>query len=104
MLPSPDYRYSVVIEANHPTTDGHFVGKPLVPGVVILEHVRVALSEWDARMKLSRFARVKFSTPLLPDNQLQISLSKKNDSQYRFVCVDANESTIASGDFFAMPK
>lgn len=99
MLPLPDYRYEVDIPVNHSATDGHFAAKPLLPGVVILEHVRLALCESNAQLRLGRFVRVKFTTPLLPNNRLFIILTKKNDKLYRFFCTDANENSIATGEF-----
>lgn len=99
-----DNKYAVDIAADHPATDGHFPGHPLIPGVVILEYVRVAMQEMNSSLTLRRFGRVKFSQPLLPGNRLNISIAPKGNDVYRFTCTDAASKTIASGEFAAERK
>lgn len=101
--PLREFEIRVDIEDQHPATNGHFVGNPLVPGVVILEHVCIALTQLDADLTVQRFNRVKFTSPLKPGNQLIVRLSAKSGSLYRFACFDAHQSNIASGELSAGP-
>ena len=39
----PTVRRPIRIEADHPSLPGHFPGRPLVPGVMLLEQVALAL-------------------------------------------------------------
>jgi 3-hydroxymyristoyl/3-hydroxydecanoyl-(acyl carrier protein) dehydratase len=64
-----------VIHADHPSLPGHFPDAPLVPGVVILDEVVAALSEWRHDSQLSGVHTVKFLAPLKPDQPFTISLS-----------------------------
>ena len=98
-LSAREFEFRVDISDPHPATDGHFAGNPLIPGVVILEYVRIALTQLDADLALQRFNRVKFTSPLKPGNQLIVRLSSKDSRLFRFTCVDASDNPIASGDF-----
>jgi 3-hydroxyacyl-[acyl-carrier-protein] dehydratase len=63
------------IAADHPSLAGHFPGHPVVPGVLILEHVAA-----QARALLGvphgprRIPQVKFVAPLLPEQDARIEL------------------------------
>lgn len=64
-----------VIHADHPSLPGHFPGAPLVPGVVILDEVVAALSEWRHDSQLTGVHTVKFLAPLKTEQPFTISLS-----------------------------
>ena len=55
------------VAADHPCLAGHFPGRPVVPGVVIVDAVRACLDGcWGDRMLLG-LPQFKFLRPLLPD-------------------------------------
>ncbi|MEO6967820.1 MAG: hydroxymyristoyl-ACP dehydratase [Rhodanobacteraceae bacterium] len=60
------------IDATHPALPGHFPGNPIVPGVVLMQRVAAALSQWRG----ARIAGldVKFLAPLLPEQNATIEL------------------------------
>ena len=60
---------------DHPCLPGHFPGRPLVPGVVVLEQVLRA-AEAQAGMPLAalRLPQVKFMAPLLPGQAARVEL------------------------------
>ena len=63
------------IASSHPALAGHFPGRPIVPGVVLLDQVLQAAQKWRARpMKLRALSQVKFMAPLLPEQEAQIEL------------------------------
>ncbi|MGH8053745.1 MAG: 3-hydroxyacyl-ACP dehydratase FabZ family protein [Stenotrophomonas sp.] len=63
------------ITPDHPCLPGHFPGRPLVPGVVLLEQVLCALeAELGAETGLLRLPQVKFMAPLLPGQTARIEL------------------------------
>jgi 3-hydroxymyristoyl/3-hydroxydecanoyl-(acyl carrier protein) dehydratase len=53
------------VAADHPSLPGHFPGRPLVPGVLLLDHVLQALSRLTGRDGTG-LRQVKFLSALLP--------------------------------------
>ncbi len=62
------FRASLRVDADHPCLAGHFPGRPIVPGVLILDEVlAVVLARHGGARRLLRLPQVKFLQPLLPD-------------------------------------
>jgi 3-hydroxyacyl-[acyl-carrier-protein] dehydratase len=51
------------ISADHPSLPGHFPGTPIVPGVVILDEILAALTEWREDSHVTAIRAVKFLAP-----------------------------------------
>src|SRR5437870_11921313 len=64
-----------VIDADHPSLLGHFPGMPVVPGVLILDEILAALTEWREDSRLSAIRVVKFLAPLKPEQPFTICVS-----------------------------
>jgi 3-hydroxyacyl-[acyl-carrier-protein] dehydratase len=58
-----EFAFQVAID--HPSLPGHFPGRPLVPGVLLLDHVLQALSRLTGH-DVSGLRQVKFMSALLP--------------------------------------
>lgn len=55
-----------VVPHDHPCLPGHFPGRPVVPGVVVLDHVLQAVEALHGPRAAARLPQVKFVQPLLP--------------------------------------
>jgi 3-hydroxymyristoyl/3-hydroxydecanoyl-(acyl carrier protein) dehydratase len=77
-----------MIGADHPSLPGHFPGAPIVPGVIILDEILAALSEWRRDSRVTVISAVKFLAPLKPDQPFMIylDLSEHAKSQVAFRC------------------
>lgn len=84
------------IAADHPALPGHFPGNPVVPGVVILDHVLQALHAWQGDAVPARIQDTKFVSPLLPGQAMQITLTQKDEQAAAFECRVA-ERRVAQG-------
>jgi 3-hydroxyacyl-[acyl-carrier-protein] dehydratase len=69
------------ISADHPSLPGHFPGTPIVPGVVILDEILAALTEWRGDSHVTAIRAVKFLAPLKPQQPFTICLSAGQDAQ-----------------------
>jgi 3-hydroxyacyl-[acyl-carrier-protein] dehydratase len=63
------------VPATHPSLPGHFPGRPVVPGVVLLDCVERAASDWlGAACHFQTLPQVKFLQPLLPGESALMQL------------------------------
>lgn len=74
------------IAADHPCLPGHFPGRPIVPGVVLLdEALRAVATEIRLPVPL-RLSRVKFMGPLLPDEPATVLVDEPRNGRLAFAC------------------
>jgi 3-hydroxyacyl-[acyl-carrier-protein] dehydratase len=80
-----------------PALDGHFPGRPLVPGVVLLDRVVWLAQQHSGRAGVSwTLAQAKFLSPCGPGDQLLFSLQEKPDGSMAFKVSCAGRD-VASG-------
>jgi 3-hydroxymyristoyl/3-hydroxydecanoyl-(acyl carrier protein) dehydratase len=63
------------IPSDHPSLPGHFPGRPIVPGVVVLDHVIAAIEAREGPLGALRLPQVKFVQPLLPGESAHIEIT-----------------------------
>lgn len=91
--------HAFTIDADHPSLAGHFPGRPIVPGVVILERVIAAIEAVHAPLATLRLPQVKFLQPLLPGESARIELDGAAP-RWRFRVL-RDDTLLASGDVAA---
>ena len=93
-----------VIGHDHPSLPGHFPGRPVVPGVVVLDRVVAALEHAHGPLPALRLPQVKFLQPLLPGEAGRIEFepvaTADGGRRWRFRVL-RQEVTIASGEIVA---
>jgi 3-hydroxymyristoyl/3-hydroxydecanoyl-(acyl carrier protein) dehydratase len=88
------FQEALRIDAAHPALAGHFPGRPVVPGVVLLERVAAACKAW--RGECIGGLDAKFLQPLLPGQEAVIELCEEA-SGIRFSVTRADGVTLARG-------
>ncbi len=73
----PTAHTSFQIKKDHSCLAGHFPGNPIVPGVVILDEVASIILQQDSTFKITGFSSVKFSQPLLAEQEVTVHLEDK---------------------------
>ena len=90
--------FELRIDADHPALPGHFPGRPVVPGVVLLDRIVAGAEEWLARsIRVCSLQQAKFTRPLLPEQTAKAFLSLRGD-ELKFEIV-REEVRLAQGVF-----
>jgi 3-hydroxymyristoyl/3-hydroxydecanoyl-(acyl carrier protein) dehydratase len=87
------------IPPDHPSLPGHFPGRPLVPGVLLLERVLEAIEAAQGPLAAVRLPQVKFVQPLLPGEVAEIAI--QGDAPRWKFRVLRGEKLLASGEVAA---
>jgi 3-hydroxymyristoyl/3-hydroxydecanoyl-(acyl carrier protein) dehydratase len=89
-------RTRFTIDASHPSLPGHFPGRPVVPGVVLLDRIAATIEhEWKTR--IAKLPQVKFLRPLLPGEEAELAIEQEAELP-RFV-IRCGEDVVAKGTF-----
>ncbi len=87
---------ALTIARDHPAFAGHFPGRPLVPGVVLLDAAQRAIEAQEG-IVLTGIAVAKFHSPALPGDALLLDYTLSDDAvRFEIRCV---ERKIADGKF-----
>lgn len=65
------FEFYICVPAFHPALPGHFLGHPIVPGLLLIDHVLAQMSQLEG-LELVRLKYVKFSSVLFPDERAQV--------------------------------
>ena len=87
------------IDADHPSLPGHFPGRPLVPGVVVLDRVVAAIEAKHGPLGPLRLPQVKFLQPLLPGERARVELDGQAP-KWRFRVL-RDDTLLATGEVVA---
>lgn len=88
------------IAASHPALPGHFPGDPIVPGVVMLEHVAAAVRRAFGA-EVAGLPQVKFLCPLRPDQSVELRVDR--DGAGAKFCIHRGQELVASGTLELRP-
>ena len=84
------------VAADHPAFSGHFPGRPILPGVVLLAEVMAAVAAARAEpVERWAIASAKFLSPVSPATALTL-VSEEGEREVRFE-VRAGDRLVASG-------
>ncbi len=91
-----------VIGPDHPSLPGHFPGRPVVPGVVLLDHVVAAARAAFGLGPATHLPRVKFAAPVLPGQRVDAVLTRIDAHRIAFACSVAGRG-VATGELRVAP-
>ena len=89
--------FSWTVAADHPALAGHFPGRPIVPGVVLLDQaIRFAEQHLGRPIESWQIGNAKFLSPVGPGETLSFLLETRPSGAIAF-SVQAAERAVASG-------
>jgi 3-hydroxymyristoyl/3-hydroxydecanoyl-(acyl carrier protein) dehydratase len=80
----------------HPSLPGHFPGTPVVPGVVLLNHVLAELQQRFPDLHVTGINKVKFLLMLLPEQEVAVEFAAPVAATMQFKCWQ-NGAVLAEG-------
>jgi|MGYP000941000828 3-hydroxyacyl-[acyl-carrier-protein] dehydratase len=87
------------VPAAHPAFAGHFPGRPILPGVVLVDQaMRLAASVITPGLVIRGLGNAKFFQPVTPGTSLLFRYPPATATALRFE-IQADERIIASGSF-----
>ncbi|BDG70576.1 hypothetical protein [Roseomonas fluvialis] len=101
-MTAPDSAAVFVVPADHPCLPGHFPGAPVVPGVVLLDHVATAARATYGLGPLQGLPRAKFAAPVLPGQAVRIAFAPRDVQRVGFSCF-VEDRLVATGEMAFAP-
>ncbi len=85
------------VSQHHPALPGHFPGRPIVPGVVLLDRVLQEAQHWLGQpLAVTQLPQVKFTRPLLPEQDAWVHLQlHDHELRFRLIRVDSSAPPVA---------
>ena len=103
----PSWQCLIEVAPDHPAFDGHFVGAPVLPGVMLLAWVIEAAADSAdlgtlAQLKqVNQVNQVKFLRPVRPGDQLHLLLTPRDQGADFVVC--CGDTQVAKGRLGTVP-
>ncbi len=72
------FAFQFSVASAHPALPGHFPGNPIVPGVLLLDHVLTGVTT-ELNRVVSVLQKVKFAAVLLPDETAWVACESIGD-------------------------
>lgn len=96
---SPAKLFQITVAGAHPALADHFIGRPIVPGALLLTLIHARLSKQTGQ-SLCEISKLRFSHAVLPDQTVLVYCEQNAAGQWRFRGVfDGN--TVVKGIFHA---
>lgn len=94
--------FQITVPDAHPALADHFMGRPIVPGALLLSSIQAQIGELVGQ-SLCEISKLRFNHAVLPDQAVLVSCEKKAAGQWRFRGV-VDGTIVIKGIFHATPE
>lgn len=92
------------VPAAHPAFAGHFPGRPILPGVVVLDQaIQLAAGVLSPGVSIQGLGNAKFFQPVAPGTRLVFRFPPATATAQAFEILD-NDRLVASGSLSLSPR
>lgn len=95
-MPDAATVFSWEVPADHPAFAGHFPGKPILPGVVLLDRALLLAADAFPHSTIRQVGNAKFLSPVTPGERLRFGFRPDARGSIAFE-VDCAGRMVASG-------
>ncbi|TLU74107.1 3-hydroxyacyl-ACP dehydratase FabZ family protein [Lichenicoccus roseus] len=92
---------SFLIAADHPCLPGHFPGRPVVPGVVLLDEALALLFATRPGARLGSLRSVRFRLPVLPGQRVEVRQRSGEGAAVQLACRHDDETVLTASVILA---
>lgn len=71
-------KFNLFIDASHPCLVGHFPNNPIVPAVILIDHIIQGVHKQFPTINIHNITQLKFIQPLKPEQQAQVIITEKS--------------------------
>jgi 3-hydroxyacyl-[acyl-carrier-protein] dehydratase len=89
---SPWQTRNILVPDDHPTAAGHFPGRPIVPGALLLDTVVAAIADGQGDIMIRN---AKFLRPIRHGTPLQLRWEEAGSALFRFECLGPDGLVLA---------
>jgi 3-hydroxymyristoyl/3-hydroxydecanoyl-(acyl carrier protein) dehydratase len=83
-----------IVPSTHPSLPGHFPGRPVIPGVVLLDELLAAVAQATGLVPPLVLQRVKFEGLAPIDEPVTVLIEEQDGTSLRFCCEAASRRII----------
>ncbi|MDE8346026.1 MAG: hypothetical protein POH28_07630 [Acidocella sp.] len=98
-----EYEADIKFDENHPTAAGHFPGRPIIPGALLIDAILQLIPEGHGDGG-TVIRSAKFFRPVTPGQEVRVTWTPATDDVLIFKCFIKNDMMLVANICVEKPK